>query len=326
MASSPPLPPLVTIMSSDDASADHSDASVGPLPETRRLTTRRQFYQKLLALSQQNEDLETHLRLAKRSCTQYQETIKLQEALIRKIEIGSHGISCNQLLLEKTRQVAELSVELKTLVGRCNHSHEQDKKETRNTVVDTNTTQSICTSEQTSSKEIGDTQSEITNDRIVLLKKENEEVRRQCKALERSMATLKHKNAEREIRSAKNFRLMQQQMDSVQGERNRRIEAQRTLEDRVAKLEDDNRSNDVEIMKLRTQIEQLRLSQRTQALVFRCDDEIEKRRMLVGSDEDNDLWHEVDGSFPPILVAASRDDDTATASETDSQYDLSDEL
>lgn len=337
MASSQsPLFASAFTISSDDASSALLNADPS-LPDTRRLTTRRQFHRKLLALSQQNEDLETQLHLARRSCTQNQEKLKMQEALIREMETSVIGrndgiLSCNdqQLLLEKTRQVAELSVKLETLVDRCSHrSHEEDKEETTCTVAETNTTLSIfSTSGQTStSKETDNTkQSEMTNDRSIILEKENEEVRQKCQSLERSMATLKHKNAEREIRSAKNFRMMQQQMDSVQGDRNRRIEAQRTLEEHVARLEDDNCSKDVEILNLRAQVEQLRLSQRTPSSIFRCEDEIEKKIVPTSGDQENDLCNDKIGSFPPILVAASLDDDTTTASETDSQYDLSDEL
>jgi hypothetical protein len=299
-----------------------------PPPDDGLLTTRSQFRKKLLALSQHNEDLETHLQMTQRTCLQFREKTVQQEMQIREMEavVGrlesanrKKGIddddedgvgeetSCSRLLTEKSKQIAELSLKVEDLTLRLQQERGND---------DVFLSEPHCSYHQ---RVCDDDLVQPANHHSHDLESKLEEYRRKCEALERSMASLKHKNAEREIRSAKNFRLMKQQLEFAEGDRNRRMASERALEERVAKLEDDNRRKDEGIFLLRSQLRHLIVSQRTSS-AFRQGSDADS----VSCGSNTEKWDEKDGSVPPILVAASQDDDTA--SETESQYDLSEEL
>ncbi|KAG7367585.1 hypothetical protein IV203_030256 [Nitzschia inconspicua] len=302
------------------------------LPDATTFTTRRQFRRRIIDLFQRNQDLETHLQITRRTCQQYEEKSAIQETRIRELEsvIGrlpltneedtddvksdKPAIYCNQLLVEKSNQIAQLTFKLDDLMLQLHRTNQQGNKDAQQ-ILDSSNVKLQSSSQPVSCS------SDSSSEHVRALEAELEEQRRKCEALERSMATLKHKTAEREVRNAKNLRFMKEQLDLVLCDRNRRIEAQRTLEEQVTKLDDENQSKDTEIVKLKAQLQQLLLSKKTASL-FRGDGDIKKNSTSYNNEDGS--WDEQDGSIPPILVAASRDDDTS--SETDSQYDLSEEI
>merc|ERR1712176_1742198 len=58
---------------------------------------------------------------------------------------------------------------------------------------------------------------------------EMERVNSRCESLERSIRTLKRKNAQREIRNMKNMKNMRKQLDDLEKERHRRLNLQASV-------------------------------------------------------------------------------------------------
>jgi predicted RNase H-like nuclease (RuvC/YqgF family) len=217
--------------------------------------------------------------------------------------------SSDKLLLEKSRQIAELTLKLEQLSATL-----EDSQSNSNDVIS-----SQCHSELTQAalSHVSASQYSWAVDhhgscsQVKILSQDLNDFKQKCVSLERSMATLKRKNGEREIRSAQNLRMMRQQLDVVERQKARSLEKQRAMEQQILDLLKENKEKTERI-----------------ALVEQSSEKCNKRDFFrhnghgMYNDAKNhsktDFWKDDEESyFPPILVASSLDDDTA--SETESQ-------
>jgi hypothetical protein len=238
-------------------------------------------------------------------------------------EDSTNNKTCLSLLTEKINQIAENSTKVEDLTVELQQLRLGRREDTTNTDTDTRTFSKTVhpPNEPTvlfeQHRNIS-TAAQCTTNNVPSL----EEYRQKNEALERSLATLKYKMAEREIKSAKNFRFMKQQVDRIERDRNRRMMVQETLQDQVAVLEHDIRCKDQQICELQLQLQNRNISPPTS--VFRHAHHNGDNKIQISYKEEG-VWEDEDGAVPPILVAASGDEDD-TASEKDSQCDASEEL
>jgi DNA-directed RNA polymerase subunit M/transcription elongation factor TFIIS len=243
----------------------------------------------------------------------------LQSKIIRSEDSNDdkNNKSCVSLLLEKSNQIAEISMKVENLTVELQQLRRREgvnKSDTDSFSEPSHANdESLVPSQHQNISEEQGTTNNLSSGPL-------EAYRRKSEALERSLATLKHKMAEREIKSAKNFRLMNEQLSLVESDRNRRMVVQQTLQDQVTTLEYDIRCKDRQIWELQSQLRSMNVSQPTS--MFRHD---HCGNQFHLSHKEEDVWDDKDGAVPPILVAASRDEDD-TASETDSRYDASEDL
>ena len=280
-------------------------------------TTRKQFQRKLLALSEQNHELQVKLDSTEQQCSNLKETTRLQELQIREMEKVIHQIPSHDdsaattpkdfLLVEKTREVAELTMKLERLSVAL-----KDRTDSNDHVSSQGSSEQVLQVVSKSQQSCIESDS-ISCPREKELQDKLNAYRQKCESLERSMTTLKQKNAVREIRSAKNLRLMRQQLDAMEQEKARRLELQVVMEERLSRLLLQNREKEERI----AHVEHL-LANETLKGTFGSNEQYSNTKELGISAATS--WKDDEGWIPPILVAASQDGDTA--SETESQTEL----
>lgn len=144
-----------------------------------------------------------------------------------------------------------------------------------------------------------------------------EKYEQKCIALERSLYTFKRKNAEREIMNARNLRLMRQQLDFAEHDRQRRAETQTQFKIQVAVLLEEIFCKDEEILRLKNQVK----SDATTILsngksVVSTPIQPDMLVQTTFSRENVQSWDD-DESLSPIFMATSRDDETASESDSE---------
>jgi len=80
-------------------------------------------------------------------------------------------------------------------------------------------------------------QTPTSGQQTIRLEEEIVRVSSKCTSLERSLATLKRKSTERELRSMKSLRNMRRQIENLEQERRRRLDLQTNAEERALELE-----------------------------------------------------------------------------------------
>mmetsp|Transcript_21846 Transcript_21846/g.35163 ORF Transcript_21846/g.35163 Transcript_21846/m.35163 type:complete len:346 (-) Transcript_21846:1084-2121(-) len=284
-------------------------------------TTRSQFKKKLLSLSDRNQELEDSLNVVERKCRALNEKSRLQELQIRELVGVIHSLqtkedqNCSrsaaltddanrQILVEKTRQIADLSLQVEQLKSRIQNQREVTALETDTVTVVRDEVSKSPKDAATNIKSSDDNSSIVD-----VMRAERDSYRQKCEALERSINTLKQKSAEREIRSAKNLRLMRRQIEMLEHERNQRQEWQDTLEQKISQLEQNNKCKQNQILLLNDQIQNRQTANKR---------DVDRSGVVILSSSlemEDSSW-----TAAPLLLTLSQDDDTSlsTSSRTDS--------
>mmetsp|Transcript_23494 Transcript_23494/g.65215 ORF Transcript_23494/g.65215 Transcript_23494/m.65215 type:complete len:350 (-) Transcript_23494:129-1178(-) len=225
-------------------------------PQTA-LKTRSGINARLISLSSRNQELEEKLEESERACQRYRIKTNMQNVFISELMDAIHSMShssdgsssatvntedTRHLLTKNARRIFELSMELEkmklqqervTPAFSANNSSEQtDPSGNGNDRID--------------DTDLGDNDTIIksaaspTVYKVVInkLKEENGHLNSKCKALERSMETLKHKQREVEARSMISLKNMRHQLNEMEKERKRRIDMQALAEERASRLKE----------------------------------------------------------------------------------------
>ena len=312
---------------------------------TTTTTTRSQFQKKLHYLADRNQELEDNLQISEQTCYDLNQKIRLQELQIKELEssvqslfqptntnlpnymllssdhdeeTSTNTVTFVEVLSEKVRQIAELSKMLESLkpnelqtpimqVRRSTQQSPENEIAAKGIDLDHN--------DEDVDNDNDNESNTIMKSMIDTLEKERDMYRQKCEALERSINTLKHKNAQREIRSAKSLRFMKQQIDMLETDRKRRHDIQITLEEKISKLEEENELKQEEIAHL--QMGLMNQNQTEKRGDYDSQHKISMNHHSIQSSGSSDfLMWDGNSQGTPILASLSRDDDDDTASST----------
>lgn len=235
-------------------------------------TTRDQYNQKLISLSNKNLELEASFRNVQKECEKLEERATRQELqiselrrLVRSCRSDNHNVleESSERIVDLTLQVGKLQrllieVSQKNLETPSQSLHHPEKI---SSIDEIDRDSDACLHDiSTSRAPYHDSAGNSTkgkcdnciqhHEKISNLEGELNDYRNKNEALERSVKTLKSKNTEREIRSMTSLRQMRRQIDMLEHDRKRRQDTQATLEERVAILEAEKKFHSKEMQEL----------------------------------------------------------------------------
>lgn len=232
-------------------------------------TTRRDFSARLLSLSIHNEELEARLRESEQTCQRYEIKIKAQHSLVVDLMDAVHAMANSPsgesddidggsipeeicvLFTRNAQRVSELIQEVERMkisfAQRIQIPNDEIQESSYQKILSKTNDgdyddeyedipSNISISSLLSSSSSSTTESE---EEIAQVKEELISVKSKCMSLQRSVATLKGKNTQREVRSMKSLRTMRWQISELEEERKRRLDLQASAEARVVELENE---------------------------------------------------------------------------------------
>ena len=226
-----------------------------------RPTTRSEFNARLLSLSTRNAELEKRLREAEQAAMFYEIKTVSQHAMIQDLKDAIHSMAntspdtCESssdaktsipedlclMITKNAQRVADLSEEVQRMRTEMFQQMEESTGDLEFEDISLHDDDSdIRLSSLASSSPSSSSPIMIEPDKqnqTIKHEEEMERVNSRCESLERSIRTLKRKNAQREIRNMKNMKNMRKQLDDLEKERHRRLNLQASAEERAMQLE-----------------------------------------------------------------------------------------
>jgi len=175
------------------------------------------------------------------------------------------------------------------------------------------------------SSSFSSSQTSTSRQQTIRFEEEIVRISSKCTSLERSLSTLKRKNAERELRSMKSLRNMRQQIESLEQERKRRLVLQTNAEERALELE-------IQILELKEENRRQDVFRRQQPQQDKLESPVHSSRREKKRDDFDPLTKKaIDScrevimmrnqldkvSYPPILLVVSEESENSEKSEDD---------
>lgn len=319
------------------------------------MTTRSEINSRLQTLSTRNEELETELQQAEETCQQYEARNKAQHELIQNLMETIHSLVVSpsddeetssadhrnttipekmcRLLAKNAHRVSHLVEEVERMkfllkkqmevTSGFQNSYSDDSDESEHDeddveFVDVSLSDNAndYVSATSISLSFSSSVTPASGQQIIRLEEEIVRISSKCTSLERSLNTLKRKNAEREVRSMKSLRNMRQQVENLEQERRRRLDLQTNAEERALQLEtelhelrqENNRQNIVRRQQQPTQeqLESLEKGNMGETTPIESGESV--KRGIDSCRELIMLRNQLDqDSFPPLLRTVSED-------------------
>ena len=329
------------------------------------MTTRSEINSRLQTLSTRNKELETELQEVEETCQQYDARNKAQHELIQNLKETIHFLAVSPsddketrsgdeksakipekmclLLTKNAHRVSDLVEEVERMkfllkkqkqvtsgfqnsYGDDSDESEHDEDDVEFVDVSLGDNDNDYVPATSISLSFSSSETPASGHEIIRLEEEIVRISSKCSSLDRSLNTLKRKNAEREVRSMKSLRNMRQQVENLEQERRRRLDLQTNAEERALQLE-------IELHELRQENNRQNIFRRQQQPVQEQLESLEKgniedttpiesgesaKRGIDHCRELIMLRNRLDqDSFPPLLRSVSEESEDSKESEGD---------